>query len=126
MAAGLRCRCHALSVHQKRLQWRKSCENLMTLNLALALAFVLSLLYAAMLAATDFGSWLRQELTWVTVVLGVGMTLGCIALVDRDAAAMAALFFAVAGTPIVGESLYRMWRTHRETQHKQLEPKNGE
>lgn len=98
----------------------------MTLNLALALAFVLSLLYAAMLAATDFGSWLRQELTWVTVVLGVGMTLGCIALVDRDAAAVAALFFAVAGTPIVGESLYRMWRTHRETQHKQLEPKNGE
>ena len=98
----------------------------MTLNLALALAFVLSLLYAAMLAATDFGLWLRQELTWVTVVLGVAMTLGCMALVDRNAAGLAALFFAVAGVPIVGESLYRMWRTHRETQHKQLEPKNGE
>lgn len=98
----------------------------MTLNLALALAFVLSLLYAAILAATDFGLWLRQELTWVTVVLGVGMTLGCIALVDRNAATMAALFFAASGVPIVGESLYRMWRTHREAQNKQLELRNGE
>lgn len=98
----------------------------MTLNLALALAFALSLLYAAMLAGTDFGLWLRQELTWVTVVFGVGMTLGCIALVDLRAAAMAALFFAASGVPIVGESLYRMWRTHREAQHKQMEPKNGE
>lgn len=98
----------------------------MTLNLALALAFVLSLLYAAILAGTDFGLWLRQELTWVTVVLGVGCTLGCIALVDVRAATVAALFFAVAGVPIVGESLYRMWRTHREAQHKQLELRSGE
>ncbi len=98
----------------------------MTLNLALALSFVLSLLYAAILAGTDFGLWLRQELTFVTVVFGVGMTLACIALVDIAAAGMAALFFAVTGAPIVGESLYRMWRTHRETTAKQLEIKSGE
>lgn len=98
----------------------------MTFNLALALAFLLSGLYAAFLAMTDFGLWLRQELTWVTVVLGVGMTLACIALVDLQAAGTAALFFAASGVPIVGESLYRMWRTHREAQHKQLELKNGE
>lgn len=98
----------------------------MTLNLALALAFLLSGLYAAFLAMTDFGLWLRQELTWLTVVIGVGITLACITLVDLGAATIAALFFAVAGLPIVAESLWRMWRIHRAVQRKQTEKRDGE
>lgn len=92
----------------------------MTLNLALLLAFVLSVLYAAFLALHDAGQWMRQELTWLTVVLGVGMTLGCIAAVDTAAAGVAAMFFAATGTPIVFESLVRMYRNHRAITKQQM------
>lgn len=98
----------------------------MTFNLALALAFLLSGLYAAFLAMTDFGLWLRQELTWLTVVIGVGITLACMMVVDGSAATVAALFFAVTGLPIVAESLFRMWRIHRAVQRKQTEKRDGE
>ena len=98
----------------------------MTLNLALALAFLLSSLYAAFLAMTDFGLWLRQELTWLTVVIGVALTLACIALIDLRAAGVAALFFGATGLPIVFESLFRMWRMHRAVQRKQTEKRDGE
>lgn len=92
----------------------------MTLTLALAIAGLLSIVYAVFLARSDFGLWLRQEMTWLSVVLGVGLTLGGIALVDLAAAGLAALFFAVTGAPIVAESLVRMWRYHRETQRLQM------
>jgi predicted DNA repair protein MutK len=98
----------------------------MTLNLALALAFLLSGLYAAFLAMTDFGLWLRQELTWLTVVIGVGITLACMMVVDSSAATTAALFFVATGLPIVVESLFRMWRMHRAVQRKQTEKRDGE
>lgn len=98
----------------------------MTLNLALALAFLLSGLYAAFLAMTDFGLWLRQELTWLTVVIGVGITLACMMVVDGSAATTAALFFVATGFPIVAESLFRMWRIHRAVQRKQTEKRDGE
>jgi hypothetical protein len=99
---------------------------MITLNLALVLALLLSGLYAAFLAMTDFGLWLRQELTWLTVVVGVGLTIVCIAIVDQHAARMAALFFGATGLPIVLESLWRMWKAHREAQRRQMEPKRGE
>ena len=99
---------------------------MMTLNLALALAFLLSGLYAAFLAMTDFGLWLRQELTWLTVVIGVALTLTCIALIDLRSAGVAALFFVATGLPIVAESLFRMWRIHRAVQRKQTEKRDGE
>lgn len=98
----------------------------MTLNLALALAFVLSAAYALFLALTDVGQFLRQELTWLTVVFGVGLTLICIAAVDMQAALVGALFFAATGTPITVESLWRMYRNSREAQRRQMEPKQGE
>ena len=98
----------------------------MTLSLALILAFVLSVLYAAFLALHDAGQWIRQELTWLTVVLGDGMTLGCIAAVDLHAAGIAALFFAVTGTPIVFESLVRMYRNHRAITKQQMGKGNGD
>ncbi len=92
----------------------------MTLGLALTLAFVLSALYAAFLARADAGLWLRQEQTWLSVVIGVALTLGCIAAVNASVAAMTALFFAASGTPIVFESLLRQYRQHREAQKLQL------
>ena len=78
----------------------------MTLNLALALSAVLSTVYAVFLARSDFGLWLRQEMTWLTVVVGVGMTLGGIALVDAAAAGLAVWFFVAGGAPIVVRSLW--------------------
>ena len=99
---------------------------LMTLSLALILAFVLSAIYAAFLALTDVGLWLRQELTWLSVVLGCGLTIGCIAVVDQGAAGMAALFFAATGAPIVVESLARMYRNQRAVQRRQLGRGDGD
>ena len=98
----------------------------MAYTLALSLAFLLSICYALFLALTEPGQWLRQEMTWLSVVVGVGMTLGCMALVDVAAAQVAAVFFAVTGAPIVIESLIRMYRNWREAQRKLLEPRNGE
>ena len=98
----------------------------MTLSLALILAFVLSAIYAAFLALTDAGLWLRQELTWLSVVLGCGLTIGCIAVVDQGAAGMAALFFAATGAPIVVESLARMYRNQRAVQRRQLGRGDGD
>lgn len=98
----------------------------MTLTVALIIAGVFAVAYAAFLALSDFGLWLRQELTWLTVVIGCGVTLGCIALVDTDAASVAGLFFAVTGTPIIVESLIRTWRNHRATQRAQMGPRDGE
>ena len=98
----------------------------MTLTVALIIAGVFAIAYAAFLALSDFGLWLRQELTWLTVVIGCGATLGCIALVDVDAAGLAGLFFAVTGTPIVVESLIRTWRNHRAAQRAQMGPRDGE
>ncbi len=92
----------------------------MTLIAALSAALILSTAYALFLALTDFGLWLRQELTWLSVVFGVSLTLTCIALVDPAAAQLAALFFAATGLPIVVESLVRAWRNHRAAQAVQL------
>ena len=44
----------------------------MNLTIALSVAAILSTIYAAFFALTDFGLWLRQELTWLSVVFGVG------------------------------------------------------
>jgi len=98
----------------------------MTLTIALIAAAVLSTIYALLLALTDFGLWLRQELTWLSVVFGVVLTLGCAALVDADAALMVALFFAATGLPIVVESLVRAWRNHRAAQAVQLGERDGD
>ena len=98
----------------------------MTLTLALALSAVLSTVYAVFLARSDFGLWMRQEMTWLTVVVGVGLTLGGIALVDAAAAGLAVWFFAATGLPIVAESLVRMWRQHRAAQRLQTERRDGE
>lgn len=97
----------------------------MTLTLALILAFVLSAAYATFLALTDIGRWARQELTWLTVVIGVGLTLGCIAVVDADAAGLAGVFFAATGLPIVAESVLRMYRNHRAVQQRQMGGRDG-
>jgi len=98
----------------------------MAYTLALSLAFLLSICYALFLALTEPGQWLRQELTWLSVVVGVGMTLVCIALVDTQTAQAAAVFFAVTGAPIVIESLIRMYRHWRDTQEKLMGPRDGE
>lgn len=92
----------------------------LALILTLLLAFLLASLYALFLALADMGLWLRQEQTWLTVILGVGLTLGCLAVVDFAAAALAALFFAVTGLPIVVESLWRTYRQHRAQQQTLL------
>lgn len=98
----------------------------MTMILAILLAFILSALYAAFLALTDIGQWARQEVTWLTVVVGVGITLGCVALVDQDAAQVAVLFFAATGAPIVVESVLRMYRNHRAMLRRQMSGPDGD
>ena len=60
----------------------------------------------ALLLSTRRGMWATLHLTWLTVVVGCGLVLLFVALVDTDAAQLAAWMFAAGGTPIVVRSLW--------------------
>jgi hypothetical protein len=68
--------------------------------LVLVIAGLTSTLYALALS-TPLGQRLTLAKTHYTVIFGVGMTIGFIALVDLEAAKMLLTFFVVTGFPIV-------------------------
>lgn len=63
---------------------------------ALFVALLVGALYAAMLC-TPWGRRFSTHKTHVATVVGVALTLGCIALVDVDAAELGLLFFVFTG-----------------------------
>ena len=60
----------------------------------------------ALLLSTRRGMWMTLHLTWLTVVVGCGIVLLFVALVDAEAARLAAWMFAAGGFPIVVRSLW--------------------
>lgn len=56
--------------------------------------------YAAALA-TPRGRQFRRDDTWLSVVVGVGLTLAWLAIKDKRSAQRALEMFAVTGTPII-------------------------
>ena len=63
---------------------------------ALLVALLAGILYATLLC-TVWGRKLTTHKTHVATVLGVALTLGCVALVDIDAAWLGLLFFVATG-----------------------------
>lgn len=81
----------------------------LSMPIALAACFVTCTVYALLLS-TRRGQWWTLYATWATVVLGCGLVLLFVALVDADAALLAVAMFVAGGTPIVIRSL---WLTAR-------------
>ena len=75
------------------------------LSWALVACFAVCTAYALLLS-TRRGQWWTLYATWATVVFGCGLVLLFVALVDVEAAQVAALMFAAGGTPIVVRSLW--------------------
>ena len=73
------------------------------LLIAALVAALAASLYAALLS-TEWGVRITLAKTHYTVVLGVLLTLGCLAIFDWQAAAWALLFFVVTGIPMVVRS----------------------
>ena len=70
---------------------------------ALAFATLAASLYAALLS-TQWGMRVAAAKTHYTVVIGVLLTLGCIALFDWSVALLSLLFFGAAGLPMMVRS----------------------
>lgn len=67
--------------------------------------FGFSTAYAFLLSTKQGKRWADDQ-TWATVVGGVGLTTGFMALEDKKAANTAFLYFFVAGIPIIFRSLW--------------------
>lgn len=72
---------------------------------ALIVCLLLSVVYAFALS-TKLGRYLCAEQTWLTVVAGTLLVLGCMAYVDADAALLALSFFVAGGIPMIARSVY--------------------
>lgn len=70
---------------------------------ALIIAALAATLYAALLS-TEWGVRITLAKTHYTVIIGVLLTLGCLAIFDWQAAAWAGLFFVITGIPMVVRS----------------------
>lgn len=68
-------------------------------------AFMSSTLYAMLLCTREGRKWDREH-TWFVVVLGVFLTLGWLALDNRQAAQRAFTYFIATGLPIIARSLF--------------------
>lgn len=67
--------------------------------------FGFSTAYAFLLSTKHGKRWADNQ-TWATVVAGVGLTTGFVALEDRKAANLMLIYFFVAGIPIIFRSLW--------------------
>lgn len=80
------------------------CTDMPPILLALAGLLLTTTIYALLLSTPLGLRWTLAQ-TWTTVVLGTVIVLAWLAWFDWRAAALALLFFAVGGTPIVIRSL---------------------
>jgi hypothetical protein len=74
-------------------------KEIVSMKLAIIGAFSSSFGYAVLLS-TPTGRQFRLQYTWLSVVVGVALTLGWIYTVSRRSAAVALGFFALTGTPV--------------------------
>lgn len=74
------------------------------LNTLLTGTFASGVVYALLLNTAEGRKWSQQH-NWFTVVVGVFMTLGWLAIHDSKAAGRAFVFFVASGLPIVGRAL---------------------
>lgn len=76
-----------------------------TQTLTLGGLLVSACLYALALCTKPGKRWATEQ-TWATVVAGVALVAGWLALEDRAAAKRAMVYFSVAGVPIITRSLW--------------------
>lgn len=74
------------------------------LNTLLAGTLATGTVYALLLNTSEGRKW-NQQHNWFTVIIGVFLTLGWLAIHDPKAAGRAFVFFVASGLPIVGRSL---------------------
>lgn len=74
------------------------------LNTLLAGTLATGTVYALLLNTAEGRKW-NQQHNWFTVVIGVFMTLGWLAIHNPKAAKECFMFFVASGLPIVGRSL---------------------
>lgn len=77
---------------------------------ALICLFVCSCAYAVLLSTRRGKQW-ADEQTWATVVGGVYLTLGLLAVEDKAAASKALVYFSVSGIPMIVRSLWLQLQT---------------
>lgn len=81
---------------------------------ALAVLFVLSILYALILQWAERKAGFVSAYTWITVVIGVAYTLGVVAFLSPGGALLAFLAFGVASVPIIARSIYNDLQERQE------------
>lgn len=96
------------------LEWG-GCGAVVGWLVALGLAGVV---YAVVLEWAEERWGVVSDLTWLSVVVGVGMVLGFMAVVWWEAAVVALLCFGVAGVPIVVRSLVNGQRRRGEVRRR--------
>lgn len=69
------------------------------------LACFLSTLIYAVVLSTPLGRRFTDRQTWATVVFGVVIVVGCVAIEDMEAATLTATMFLAGGGPIIARSL---------------------
>jgi hypothetical protein len=83
----------------------------MELYLALAIELLWGVAYALWLQTTRLGTYLAREETWITVVIGVAVTvlIGRIVF-DWYTVGLIELLFVGAGSPVIARSLFNNQR----------------
>lgn len=95
--------------------------------LAVFLAGIWGLVYAVWMQRTHAGAFFSARLTWLSVVVGVGLTL-LIALIviDVDLWLVLVSLFAASGTPIVIRSLINEHRLNQAVLNSKTTGTTGE
>lgn len=88
--------------------------------------FLVSVLYAIVLEYLERRWGVVTDYTWLSVVIGVGYTLGALALLDWGAARLALMVFAVASVPIIIRSLVNDIMQRHELRRHLEERGNGD
>lgn len=86
----------------------------------LILLTALSTLYAVLLSTRLGREWATSK-TWTTVVLGVLLVLGALAMYAPGAALLALLFFAVGGVPMIVRALILEFHSERRIAERHIE-----
>lgn len=85
------------------------------LAFVLSLALIWGILYAVMLQTTPIGQYLARQRTWITVVVGVGVTmLLTLLIVPWDVWWQVMAVIAASSLGVITRSLLREWREWRE------------
>lgn len=84
------------------------------LVLAYLLAFVWGVVWALFIQTTDIGRWLAARRTWITVVVGVGVT-GVILLlvIPWELWLLCVGIFAASSVGIIARSVWNEWREEK-------------